>query len=265
MVPTSVGAVHMLSHRSRSGGRGTIAFLHGFGASSAQLAPILMKLAPHFESVIAYDLPAHGFSDVPDPLDETTMETGLREMLEQTLRGPAMLFGNSMGGFAAIRFALARPDLVDRLVLCSPGGAAMTEDELDALREIFRIERHRDAVAFIDRLFARRVRLRHLYALGVRRKLMDAQLQGLLGGVTPASLLTAEDLAELAIPVLILWGRQDEILPRSGLEFFRTHLTSEPVRIEEIDGFGHSPHLEAPDRVAEKILEFSAHPAKRSA
>lgn len=258
MVNTSVGAVHVLSHQNRVG-RGTIAFLHGFGASSAQLAPLLLRVAPYFESVIAYDLPGHGFSDIPDPLDEGTMEAGLREMLEGTLDRPAVIFGNSMGGFAAIRFALLRPDLVDRLVLCSPGGAAMTDRELDALRDIFRIQRHRDAVAFIDRLFARRSRLRHLYALGVRRKLMDDRLQRLLGSVTPDSLLTAEELSELDSPALLLWGRQDEILPRSGLEFFRAHLASKPVRIEEIEGFGHSPHLEAPDRVAEKILEFRDH------
>lgn len=253
MIPTSVGRVHVLS--ARGGGERAIAFFHGFGASSAQLAPVLLSVAPHFRDTYAFDLPAHGFSDAPEPLTEETMGRGLEEVVERTLDRKVILFGNSMGGYVALRLALARSDLVERLVLCSPGGAAMTDAELATLRSTFRIESHRDAVEFLGRLFARKPKLVHLYALGVRRKLSDRRLQALLGSVTPETFFTPEELAPLAAETLILWGRQDRILPKSGLEFFRRHLPN--ARFEEIDGFGHSPHLEAPRRIAQKIIAFA--------
>jgi pimeloyl-ACP methyl ester carboxylesterase len=252
-VSTSVGNINYYTKAGT--GRGAMAFLHGFGASAGQLAPLAFRLAPRFERVFVYDLPAHGLSDVPDPLDAHTMERGVLEMLERTLTGPAVIFGNSMGGYAAIRFALARSNLVTRLVLCSPGGASMTEGELDELRRIFRLATHREALAFMDRLLARPARLRHLYAFVVRRKLSDARLQSLLGLVTPDLLLSKDQVAGLERPTLIMWGREDGILPRTNLEFFREHLPP-GTRVEEIDGFGHSPHLETPDRVAERIVRF---------
>src|SRR5687768_5378412 len=232
-----------------------MAFLHGFGASAGQLAPLTERLAPRFSRVFIFDLPAHGFSQCPDPLDIDAMERGIVEMLERTLSRPSVVFGNSMGGYAAIRFALARPDLVSHLVLCSPGGAQMTDDELIELRRIFHVATHREALEFMDRLLARPARLRHLYAFMVRRKLNDARLQSLLARVTPELLLSKDHLSKLDRPTLILWGREDGILPRTGLEFFRAHLPPR-ASVEEIDGFGHSPHLESPHRVADRIVRF---------
>jgi pimeloyl-ACP methyl ester carboxylesterase len=232
-----------------------MAFLHGFGASAGQLAPLADRLARRFERVHLFELPAHGFSHCPDPLDVDTMERGIVEMLERTITRPSVVFGNSMGGFAAIRFALVRPDLVSHLVLCSPGGAAMTEEELVELRRIFDMATHRAALEFMDRLLARPARLRHLYALVVRRKLRDARLQSLLARVTPELLLTKDQVSRLEKPALILWGREDGILPRTGLDFFREHLPPRAA-VEEIDGCGHSPRLEAPGRIAARIASF---------
>jgi len=148
-----------------------------------------------------------------------------------------------------------RPDLVSHLVLCSPGGAAMTEDELIELRRIFNMGSHRDALEFMDRLLARPARLRHLYAFVVRRKLSDTRLQELLARVTPDLLLSKDQVSRLEKPTLILWGREDGILPRTGLDFFREHLPPR-ASVEEIDGFGHSPHIESPRRVDERIVRF---------
>jgi pimeloyl-ACP methyl ester carboxylesterase len=252
-VMTSVGRVHFYTKPGR--GRGQMAFLHGFGASAGQLAPLVDRLAPRFERVYMFDLPAHGFSECPDPLDVESMERGVVQMLERTLARSAVLFGNSMGGYAAIRFALVRPDLVSHLVLCSPGGAAMTDAELMELRRIFDMASHQQALEFMDRLLARPPRLRHLYAFVVRRKLSDARLQSLLARVTPDLLLSKDQVSRLEKPTLILWGREDGILPRTGLDFFREHLPPRAA-VEEIEGFGHSPHLESPRRVAERIVRF---------
>ena len=252
-MPTSVGRVHF--YTKAGFGQGQMAFLHGFGASAGQLAPLVERLAHRFERVFIFDLPAHGFSEWPDPLDVESMDRGILEMLERTLARPSVVFGNSMGGYAAIRFALNRSDLVSHLVLCSPGGAQMTETELVELRRIFNVATHREALDFMDRLLAKPGRLRHLYAFMLRRKLSDARLQSLLARVTPDLLLSKDQVSRLTKPTLILWGREDGILPRTGLDFFREHLPPR-ASVEEIDGFGHSPHLESPRHVAARIVRF---------
>jgi pyruvate dehydrogenase E2 component (dihydrolipoamide acetyltransferase) len=252
-VTTSVGRVHY--YTATGSGRGQMAFLHGFGASAGQIGPLASRLVRRFERVFIFELPAHGFSDCPDPLDIESMERGIVQMLERTLTRPSVVFGNSMGGFAAIRFALVRPDLVSHLVLCSPGGAAMTEQELVELRRIFNMGSHQEALEFMDRLLARPARLRHLYAFVARRKLRDTRLQSLLARVTPDLLLSKDQVSRLSIPTLILWGREDGILPRTGLDFFREHLPPRAA-VEELEGFGHSPHIESPGRIAERIGRF---------
>ncbi len=59
------------------------------------------------------------------------------------------------------------------------------------------------------------------------------------------------------MPVLLLWGKDERILPRDHLEFFRRHLP-EHARFEEPEGFGHAPYLDDVDAVARRILSFTS-------
>ena len=57
--------------------------------------------------------------------------------------------------------------------------------------------------------------------------------------------------------MLLLWGRDERILPRYHLDFFRRHLP-EHARFEEPEGFGHAPHLDDASALAHRILAFTA-------
>ena len=57
------------------------------------------------------------------------------------------------------------------------------------------------------------------------------------------------------MPLLFLWGRSEKLLPASALRYFRAHLPAHAV-IEEPVGFGHTPQLEVPGRLAERVLAF---------
>jgi pimeloyl-ACP methyl ester carboxylesterase len=166
-----------------------------------------------------------------------------------------VLFGLSMGGFAAIRYALARPERVRGLVLCSPGGADMPDDELDRLRRTFDIPSHDHALRFVDRLLTKPTLLRQAYALGVRNSFGRPEMRTLLASMRREDLLQPEHLRALDVPTLLLWGRKDRILPPSCLDFFKTHLPAH-ARIEEPESFGHSPFLEQPDELSRHIEGF---------
>jgi pimeloyl-ACP methyl ester carboxylesterase len=202
-------------------------------------------------------MPAHGFSDRPSELHPARLKHALVEAMDATLDEPAVVFGNSMGGIAAVHYALARPERVRGLILCSPSGAMMNEEELRRFFGTFALDTHGKALAFVDRLFARKNRMRHVFAWGVRTQFGDPEVRKLLSSTSPEDLLTPAQLASLRVPVLLLWGRDERILPRHHLEFFRRHLPPH-ARIEEPEGFGHAPYLDDASAVARRILAFTS-------
>jgi len=238
----------------------TLCFLHGLSASSVQYAPLMRRLAPACWRVLALDMPAHGFSDVPDRgTDYQSLRDGLFEALDRLLawNGPAVLFGNSMGGFAAIRYAVSRPERVRGLVLLSPGGAPMTRDRFSELLGQFRLKSREDAVAFLDRLFAEPHPLRHVIARPVLKQMQRRELRELIDAMHHHDLLRAEEVASLKVPIQFVWGGRDRILPPESRDFFLEHLPAH-ARLALPPDFGHSPQLEAPDEVAELTRSFLA-------
>jgi pimeloyl-ACP methyl ester carboxylesterase len=65
-----------------------------------------------------------------------------------------------------------------------------------------------------------------------------------------------ELLGGLPMPVLLLWGRSEHVLPASSLEYFRRYLPPQAL-IEEPVGFGHCPHFDDPARLAARVVEFA--------
>ena len=231
--------------------------LHGFSASGVYYLPLLGRLRSHVRGLLAPDLLAHGFSEVPATgLTVPALHAGLFEALDATLHEPAILYGNSMGGLAAVRYALARPERVAGVILCSPAGAAVGSAELRAFTECFRLDSHREALHFVDRLMTGPTPLRHLLAWGTRQRFNQACLQALLTSMSCEELLRPEQLRALQPPVLLVWGRQERILPSAYGDFFRRNLPPH-ARIEAPPHFGHSPYLEYPDDVARQILAFA--------
>jgi len=254
-VRTSVGRMHVLD--ARGGGHlPPTVLLHGFSSAGVDFLPLLQRLRPRVSRILAPDMPGHGFSDTPrEGLNPRTMRAGLLEALDAVIDEPVVLFGNSMGGLAAIHYALARPEKVRGIVLCSPGGAAMNEAELATFLDTFRVERHRDALRFVDRLLAEPNVLRQVLAWGVRRKFSHPNMRSLLASVSSDDLLRPEELSALVAPVLLLWGAVERILPRAHLDFFREHLPAH-AHVDEPEGFGHSPYLERPGAVTRRIVDF---------
>jgi pimeloyl-ACP methyl ester carboxylesterase len=83
----------------------------------------------------------------------------------------------------------------------------------------------------------------------------SAAVKEYLGGERPANHIAEADLAKLTMPVLLLWGRSEKLLPYEGLDYFRAHLPRHAL-IEEVEGFGHSPHIESAGRLVERIQQF---------
>ncbi len=259
---TSVGKLHALETEGE-GELPPIVILHGLSAAGQYYENLMRRVRPHVRRVVAPDMPGHGYSEMPaEGLDQETLGAGLREALDQILTEPAVVFGNSLGAAAAVRYASENPERVLGLFLAAPGGAPMTEAELCEFLEAFMLDCHDKALEFVDRLFHRPPTFRHLLAWGVRQQFGREGIEQLLRSVRSADLLKPEELRALPMPVTVLWGEADRILRPADRRFFEENLPPQ-AELLALREYGHVPHMCHPDSLARYVLDFTKQVARR--
>ena len=262
--------VHWLDLPGR-GPLGPLVLVHGFSASGAsQYGPLARLLRPHVSRIVLPDLPGHGSSTVPaSGLDAEVMIDALVAAMDAALGEPAVMFASSMAGGVAVHYALRRPQALRGLVLCSPSGAPFAPDEVPAFSRIFKLDSHREALEFVDRLLPAAATapagsrppgpqlspLRHATAWGVRQQFNRPHLVSFIERAPRFPSLEPDHLASLGMPVYLIWGRGDDILPPSHFEFYRANLPAES-EIETPPHFGHAPFLHHPGELADRLLSF---------
>jgi pimeloyl-ACP methyl ester carboxylesterase len=252
---TRLGRLHHLDVRG-AGARPTTVLLHGLSSNGAHYGRFIRPLRSAFRRLIALDLPGHGLSArLPSHAQLADLDLALVEAIERASDEPVVLFGNSLGGFAAIRYALNRPERVRALILASPAGAWMPPREHREFMARFHMRTHADALRFVDDVLAASPIARQLLAVGIRRRFSRPGMRRFLAMAGQADLLTPHELGRLSMPVLCLWGERDGVLPASSADFFRSHLPPH-ARFEVPRGLGHSPYLERPDAVARRLIGF---------
>jgi len=119
-VHLSSGSVHYTEH-----GQGEpLVLLHASPGDGRNFAAIIPALAEDYR-VLALDWPGYGQSDLPQESQTVGVSYFYRTLLEfvdALALPPAFLVGNSVGGNAAARLAIAAPAAVRGLVLVAPGG-----------------------------------------------------------------------------------------------------------------------------------------------
>jgi pimeloyl-ACP methyl ester carboxylesterase len=256
---TTAGRVHALS----APGHGTgapLVVLHGLASAASHYEGVLEAGRGFASSVIGIDLLGHGNSERPAQPSFEALEQALVESIDLLLdrQGgkPSILFGNSLGGAAAIRYASTRPERVRGLFLVAPGGAPLDEAGRQALLRRFALNSHGDALRFVDGLFDKPHAFRQVLAWGTRRRFGDRTVRALLAAHAADNFLRAEELGRLTMPIHLLWGQADRILPASQLRFFEQHLPRHAV-IEQVAHFGHVPHLDRPAEVIARLRAFA--------
>lgn len=254
-VETRHGRVHLMEAQG-GGALPPIVLMHGLGARGAQYQALVRSLRPHTRRLILPDAPGHGLSDTPPEPTVSALAEGLNEALAKHLQEPALIFGNSMGGFLAIRFATRHPERVAGLMVNSPSGAPVPEERRAVLKRRFSPERHAEALELVRRVFTRRGPHLHVLAVLARAQLSRPWVRRLVWGVGEQDELSAEELARLPAPSLVLWGEQERALLEEQREFFARHLPP-AARLEHPVEYGHSPHLERPAELSERIIRFA--------
>jgi pimeloyl-ACP methyl ester carboxylesterase len=254
-VSTPIGTVHALDRPGR-GDLAPVVLLHGLSASAADFAPLFRHLRGH-RRIVAVDLFGHGLSAPIQDVPSAALHAALAHAIDAIVDEPAVVFGNSLGGLMAVRYALARPDQVSRLILASPGGAEMDAEAMATLLQQFRMETVADAREFMNRVLARPDWRSWAMAWSTRSRFSRRGVQTLLRRADPADLLSPAEIAGLRMPTLVLWGRADRVLPEMCREFFRKNLPIH-AKFEEPGEYGHAPFLDDPEGLAARIAKFAA-------
>jgi pimeloyl-ACP methyl ester carboxylesterase len=257
-VVTPQGRLSLQQYRGQGPGP-TLVFLHGLSANAPEMSPVYVPLRHRASRILALDLPGHGRSQAPrDGMNGGALFEMLVSALDKLLdpAEPAILIGNSLGGLAAIRYALHSPERVKGLLLSSPGGASMPEEVFRPFVERFRNRQREAARDFVQDIFGHPLpRLLHWSTTEIaRHRFGRANIQAMLDQLHINDLLTPDDLARLQTPTWIVWGGVDLIQP-GQLEFFREHAPSH-VRFDEPAHFSHCPFLEYPKEFRELIERF---------
>ena len=239
-----------------------ILLLHGFDSSMLEFRRLLPKLAID-RSVFAIDLLGFGFTD------RKGIEVITPEIIKAQVYGfwqsvmgrqPMTLVGASMGGAAAIDFALTYPELVKQLVLLDSAGFAkapvlakyMVPPLSDWATNFLRSPNVRRGVslrAYADPAFvtadAECCAALHLQMPNWSEGLAMFTRSGGYG-------FLSDRISEISTPTQIIWGRQDRILgTKDAARFERTIVNS---TLYWLDDCGHVPHLEKPEKTARIIL-----------
>jgi pimeloyl-ACP methyl ester carboxylesterase len=257
MIRTHVANQHIYDIKGK-GNLPPVVFLHGIGTSTIAYRNVLSILQRFSRRILAPDAPGHGFSEEPFvPVDTDSIYSGLESVINSEMNEPAIVFGNSMGGTIAIKYALENPDRVLGLVLNSPGGAQMERETMKKFLKPFRIKSRLDAINFVNALTYKPSLSSFIYADHVLATFGRPVVQQLLDNVEENNIaFTPEELQQLKMPILLIWGKAEKIMLNNQFEFFKNNLP-EHTMIDQPDDFGHCPFIDRPGPLAARIIAFS--------
>lgn len=249
--------------------------LHGFGASAFSWRDVVLPLS-EVGTVIAYDRPAFGLTQRPMPGEwmaenpyafETQPEL-LLALMDAWGVEQAILIGHSAGGTVATQMALEYPERVSGLVLVDAaiftGGRALP-GWLDWLKETPQADRLGPLLSrtlqsrgedFIRASWHDPLGVTESVLAGYRKPLQaenwDRALWELTKSARPLNL--PERLGELKMPVLVLTGDDDRIVPtQQSVELAGKIPGAQLVVVERS---GHLPHEERPQAFLAAVLPF---------
>ncbi len=244
-----------------------LVLLHGFGGSTLSWSAVLPELARQ-RRVVAIDLNGFGFTERPrDPGRYTLRGQGelVLAVLDSLGIANATFAGHSYGGAISLHLASTHPERVDALLLVDnamPRYAAARRSRLFHWRPL--ADLFVRSLALGNRNIARGLREAYFDDAKVTPALVRAYAERLrIEGVKDAFYgLTAPskeppvdlDLATIAQPALVVWGKEDELIDVAGAE---EHVRDMPrARFVALPGCGHSPMEECPADFLAAVREF---------
>lgn len=241
------------THYRRAGKGAPLVFLHGASGAPVVL-PFMEKLAARFD-VLVPDHPGYGQSDEPEWLENIhDVAYFYLDFLAALKLEKAVIVGSSMGGWMAMEVAVRDTSRIGSLVLVSPAGLFAPGVEPadifllpqeDMIRKLFHDQKHAEerlAAPVTPEAIDLGLKNRHTTArLAWEPRLHDPFL--------------TKWLHRIDVPVSIVWGAQDEILPVGTAHELKRLVPKAELKIFE--RCGHLPHVEKADEFCDLVVRFA--------
>jgi len=238
-------------------GKPVLVFANSLGTDFRIWDAVVSDLSCDF-TVVRYDKRGHGLSELGAPpysMDDHVSD--LAVLLDHLKFSNAIICGLSVGGMIAQGLYLARPDLVSALVLCDTGHKIGTADmwqERIAALEADGLPSMVDAV--MARWFTPAFRKTdNPVYMGCRAMLARQDLAGYTGTCAAIATTDMTDcIGTVRVPVLCVVGDQDLATPPALVRELSELIPS--ARYVEVEGAGHIPCVEQPERLVRALRSF---------
>lgn len=255
------------THYVEQGTGSPLILIHGFFFDGYTWHGNLAALSARFR-VIAPDLWGAGYS-TREPLehDYALYADQLLGLMDALQIDKASLVGHSMGGGVGLYFALRHRDRVDKLILVAPAGMPAAVPLIGRFANLPGVG---ELIYGLNSNLTRRMSLQSLWIHDARHITEDyfdnatrfQKVEGtseiMLRMLRKQFFNTLQEdiraLGQLAVPILLVWGRHDKAISLQRGEEMQRLLPGS--RLEIIEDCGHCPHDEQPERFNRLALEF---------
>lgn len=252
LVPSPVGPQTIY----RGGSGPVLVLLHGAGDQAAAWSIVAPKLLPG-RTLVVPDLAGHGDS-APEkgPLPVEALLSGLSAVLDEAApKERVTIVGNSLGAWLACLWAMEHPERVERIVLVNGGPLKHSAEGL-TLQPNNRAEARKTIDALRD---PGSLRVPDFVLDDVVREAAKGPIARLAAASEGMEKFVLEGrLGELAVPVDIVWGASDRMMPLSYAGRMRDQLPR--ARLTELPRCGHVPQQECPAAFSEALGRLLGEP-----
>lgn len=246
---------------------GRVVCVHGLGSSGAAYGALMPHLKNTWREVWSPSAPGHGLSVTQNAkMGESAHHSSSSTqhalylawediLLQLSDEAPIDLIAISLGGAISIRFAARYPERVTRLILCSPAGARLDEKDIEHLRSVFRMTERGDGMRFLRTLYHRPPWWSWWLSRLVQKSLSAPHAQEIINQLKPGDGLDSQEISDLTMPTLLIWGGRERVLPPSSLPYLVRHAPSQ-LTLKQPPHLSHSPQRECPEELAQLILTW---------
>ncbi len=258
--------VHFFEAAATGGGGGTpLVLIHGLAGRGEDWSPLIPRLAAAGFHVYAPDLLGYGRSPRPDASYSISMQEKLVAGYMRAMGiGRADVVGWSMGGWVAMKLAIDDAPMVDRMVLFDAAGVYFPG--YSDLGDVFVPADVAGVGRLMSLLTPHPPRLPEFLERDVMRRIQGNGwvIRRSLAAMTSGRDLLNFRLGEVTQPTLVVWGKQDVLIPIAAGETLHRGIPGSSMLV--VDGCGHLAPIECAEASLKGTVDFlRAQPAIRGA
>ena len=227
--------------------------LHGLGSVGSSWLPVIKALRRDCRLVVPELSALGGTRAAGGGLGIRQGVAAMAQLLQAEFGDrPVTVCGLSLGGWMAVRLALAHPDLVSRLVLIDAGG--FRDQDWDHVQRLVKVKEIAGVERLYEALFVRPPWILRHSKKAFLAAYTSPGVKSILAGTEERDAFSTADLARLDVPTAVIWGEKDGLFPLATARAMAAALPRASLTV--VPNCGHALHWDCPERLVAAIQAF---------